>query len=206
MTSAPAPSRWKTIAICAGLVVWLAGVCGAVVLLWRYKLTAGALPAAPEHWPEASTIHRDPTAAMVVMITHPQCPCTRASMTELDRLAHALGDRARIVVVLVLPDGTGPGFEDGDIKARAETIPNATVVIDAGGREAERFGAVVSGSTVVYDRDGTLLFRGGLTTARGHEGQGPAFDRITALVAGRTADRADAPTFGCSVKNRETRR
>jgi hypothetical protein len=193
--------RWTSIALGVGLTAWLVGVVGTMALVWRYKLTPGDPPAAPEQWPAASAIHRDATRATVVMITHPQCPCTRASITELDRLAHALGDRARIHVVLVRPDGTSEGFEDGAIKTRASTIPNTTVIVDAGGREADRFGAVVSGSTVVYAPDGRLLFRGGITAARGHEGKSPAFDRIVALVSGAAADRGEAPAFGCAVKD-----
>ena len=67
-------------------------------------------------------------------------------------------------------------------------------------READRFGVVVSGSTLLYAADGTLLFRGGLTIARGHEGRGPAHDRILALVDGHS-NHATAPTFGCALED-----
>jgi hypothetical protein len=195
-------ARTKSVLIGAGLVAWLLGVVGTFVLVWRYKMTPGALPAAPERWPATSAIVRDPSVATVVMVAHPQCPCTRASLAELDRLAVALGDRARQWVVIVRPEGMPEGFEDGAIRERAATIPRTTVVIDPDGVEAERFGAKVSGSAVVYAPDGTLLFRGGLTSARGHEGRSAGFDRILALVRDAAAPSPhDAPTFGCELRD-----
>jgi hypothetical protein len=71
-------------------------------------------------------------------------------------------------------------------------------MVDVDGREAKLFGAVVSGSTIVYAPDGELVFRGGLTIARGHEGRGPAHDRIVAAIEHRPAI-ATAPTYGCAL-------
>jgi len=195
---------WRRALLFAGLGVWLAGVAMTFFFLWRYKMTPGPLAEAPATWPVASSIARDPQLPNIVMFAHPQCPCTRASMTELARLSDELNGRAKIHVVLVRPDGVEPGFEDGAVATRAAQIPGVDVVVDDGGKEADRFGAIVSGSTVVYGRDGKLLFRGGLTIARGHEGRGPAHDRILSLLSNKPADRADAPTFGCDLADHET--
>lgn len=184
----------------AGIVVWFCGIVAAFALVWQYKSTPGASIEPPEVWPAAATIH--PAAGMpnLLLFAHPQCPCTRASMAELSRIADALKGKAKIHVVLVRPRSTGPGFEDGAIADRAATVAGAEVLIDPGGEQADLFGAAVSGSTVLYSPEGKLLFRGGLTTARGHEGQGPAFDRILALASGGASERNDAPTFGCDLK------
>jgi hypothetical protein len=185
--------------VVTGLAIWLAGICATFAILWRYKLTPGQAPDAPEHWPLVSAIHPAAGLANVVFVAHPRCPCTTASMAELVRLADEVHGRAEIHVVIVKPDGTEPDFEQGAILDRARSIAGADVIVDVGGKEAERFGAVVSGSTIVYGADGTLLFRGGLTTARGHEGRGPAHDRILALLDRRATDLATAPTFGCAL-------
>ena len=194
---------WRRALLYVGLGAWLVGVLGTFYFVWRYKLTPGPLAEAPARWPNDSALRRAPGLVNIVMIAHPQCPCTRASMNELARLAGELQGRAKIHVVLVRPDGAEPGFERGSIADRATTI-NADVFVDDGGKEAARLGAIVSGSTLVFDRDGSLVFRGGLTSARGHEGRGPAHDRILALAAGHTPDRADAPTFGCSLMTART--
>jgi hypothetical protein len=58
-----------------------------------------------------------------------------------------------------------------------------------------------SGAVVLYDAAGKLAFRGGITAARGHEGDSFGRQRIMALLNGAHADRADAPIFGCALEN-----
>ena len=55
-----------------------------------------------------------------------------------------------------------------------------------------------SGHALLFDRDGRLLFRGGITPARGHEGDNFGASAIAARLAGRPA-RAEAPVFGCPI-------
>jgi len=194
-------SRKKVAIIVVALVLWFVGVVGAFGLVWKYKTTPGAKPQAPEAWPADSKIAFAPGKPNLVMFAHPQCPCTRASMAELARLAVELGPDAQIHVAIVRPPGTEDGFEEGTIAERAKAIGGAKVFVDIDGAEAARFGAVTSGSTVLYTARGALAFRGGITTARGHEGHGPAQDRIVAIVRAGAGDtsRSIAPTFGCEL-------
>jgi hypothetical protein len=188
---------WRRALLYAGLATWLAMIVGTLALVWRYKLTPGELAEAPARWPTTSALVFEPGVANVVMFAHPQCPCTRASMTELARLADELHGRARVHVVLLRPADAEAGFEDGAIRDRAVAL-GADVVVDVDGSEAARFGAVVSGSTVVYASDGALVFRGGITIARGHEGRGPAHDQIVSAITVHDGV-ASAPTYGCSL-------
>lgn len=184
-----------------GCGVWLVGVTAALLCVWSYKTTDNGSPAAPSRWPHASALRIAEDRPTVIMFAHPHCPCTKASMAELTRLAAELEGRAAVQVVLVRPTGTDEGFEDGDVRDRARRVPGARLVIDDHGREAERFHARTSGSVVVYGAAGQLLFSGGITTARGHEGRAHASDQILALVAGSTLQTASAPTFGCALRS-----
>jgi hypothetical protein len=194
----------KRLAILAAVGLWFVGVLAAFGLVWAYKTTPGPYETAPARWPVTSTIV--PTAGRVnlVFFAHPQCPCTRASIAELARLAVEIGTRAQIHVVLVRPPGTDVGFEDGTLLDRARAIAGARIVIDDGGKQADLFGAKASGATVVYTAAGQLAFSGGLTTARGHEGRGPAHTRIVQVIGGAVHDSATAPTFGCELAEIET--
>ena len=186
----------------AGLVLWFVGVVGATVLVWRYKMSPARAADAPARWPSASALHASADRPSLVFVAHPQCPCTVASMTELARLADELGGHAQIDIVLVRPVGTDAGFEDGTIAERAAHIPGAHVHIDIDGVEAARFGAHASGTTLLYARDGALLFRGGLTISRGHEGRSAAHDRIIELVKSERSDRlVTTPVFGCATED-----
>ncbi|HLB76837.1 MAG TPA: hypothetical protein VJO72_07370, partial [Candidatus Dormibacteraeota bacterium] len=47
---------------------------------------------------------------------------------------------------------------------------------------------------------GRLLFQGGITATRGHEGDSFGQERIASLLTTGAADRADAPVFGCALE------
>jgi hypothetical protein len=185
----------------AGGALWATAVAGGVVLLWRYASTPGLTATPPSSWPAESTIVRAPDRATVVMLAHPHCPCTRASMTELAVLMSRLRDRAVAHVLFLLPKGAATDWEKTELWRRAAAIPGVTVHSDVAGVEAARFHAATSGQTVVYDGAGQLLFRGGITGARGHEGDNAGVERIVSLVGSGTADRAESSVFGCPLQD-----
>ena len=81
----------------------------------------------------------------------------------------------------------------------AAGLPGVQIHQDAEGTEARRFGAETSGHTVLYDPNGWLLFRGGITAGRGHEGDNIGGDSIVALVTGAAAAAQHTPVYGCRL-------
>lgn len=192
-------NRW----LIALTVLWAIGVIAALIGMWRYKLTPVPSGEAPATWPAESAITRSTDAATLVMLAHPQCPCTSASLQELAELmAQTHGQMTARVLFLRLED-MPPGWEHSDTWRQAAAIPGVTVSADDDGAEAKRFGATVSGHTVVYDKAGHLLFQGGITNARGHAGENVGVDRILSLVTRGTADKRSSPSFGCELSNEE---
>jgi hypothetical protein len=170
-----------------------------LALVWRYKTTPGPTPReAPAVWPSDIPLARVPGRTTVVMLAHPQCPCTRASVNELAVLFTRIGDQAIGYVLFMAPSGAPEGWEQSDTWDRAAEIRGVTVLWDKNGEIAHRLGATVSGHTVVYDATGHLVFAGGITAARGHEGDNAGRRAIEALVAHR-GGQARAPTFGCEL-------
>jgi hypothetical protein len=101
--------------------------------------------------------------------------------------------------VWVFSDQTGPpGFTSNWAKTSlwrsAAAIPGVSETVDDG-REARLFGAATSGQTMVYDRNGRLLFSGGITAARGHLGDNPGASAITALLEGPVPHRVRKQPF-----------
>jgi hypothetical protein len=74
------------------------------------------------------------------------------------------------------------------------------VLADPDGREAQRLGAVTSGHVLLYDRAGQLLFTGGITGARGHEGDNAGGESVIRLIAGRGGARHHTLIYGCSIR------
>jgi hypothetical protein len=61
------------------------------------------------------------------------------------------------------------------------------------------FGAETSGTILLYDYHGNLLFKGGITGSRGHAGDNLGEDAIASLCLGQAAATNQTPVFGCSL-------
>jgi len=183
----------------AVLGVWAAAVVTGIVLLSMYSAAPGAGAEPPASWPQGSAIVRSAGLATIVMLAHPQCPCTRASVGELAELMARAQGHATAHVLFLRPSGVGDDWEKTDLWRSAAAIPGVTVSTDEGGVEAARFAAKTSGQTVVYDAAGRLIFHGGITAARGHAGDNPGRTRILALLTRGVSDRSESPVFGCSL-------
>ena len=188
--------------IAAIAAVWLALSVGGLAWLATYKATAGEPGVAPVRWPAESTLALAPSEPTLVMLAHPRCVCTRASLAELSELVSDAALRVRTHVVFIRPDGVGDDWMETDLLARARSIPNSAVHADAGGREAALFGAATSGQVAVYAPDGTRLFQGGITGARGHLGENAG--RLGALASVKSgASSPDTNVFGCALKDQQ---
>ncbi|MGH7857922.1 MAG: RedB protein [Candidatus Binatia bacterium] len=192
----PRPAR--TILLAATLV-WLLLVGTGLKALWSYSLAPGEGGRTPELWPAESRLPPPARRPNLVVLAHPQCACSRATVGELALLMARVHDRVSAHVLFLEPEGADESWVKSDLWERAAAIPGVTVWKDEGGRESERFGAATSGQTVLYDRDGRLRFSGGITAARGHSGDNAGRSTLTALLLDGAAGRPRTPVFGCSL-------
>jgi hypothetical protein len=188
--------RW--ILILAGLL-WLAACVGGSAVLLRYSSTPGEEGAALPQWPGDSRLALNRDRDTLVIAVHPHCPCTRASIVELNDLMLALKGRLGAYVLVMKPREFPVGWENTGLVESARRIPGTRVVIDLDGLEAARFGAKTSGQAVLYDDGGRLLFNGGITEGRGHIGDNAGLQRIVSLVKTGRADKNDSLVFGCPL-------
>jgi len=126
-------------------------------------------------------------------------------MEELNRLMTRCHGRLAASVLFVKLPNTDSNWQHTDLWRAASAIPTVNVQTDDDGVEAARFDAVTSGQTLLYSSDGTLLFRGGITLGRGHEGDNAGFDAIADLVAGKEPAVRQTPVFGCELFDPVTR-
>src|SRR6202000_2913293 len=94
---------------------------------------------APIMWRAASEMPRTTGFPTVVVVGHPYCPCTRATIGELALLMTRLHGKATAVVSFIHPDGTPEHWEETDLWRSAAAIPGVTVVSDQSDREADLF-------------------------------------------------------------------
>jgi hypothetical protein len=194
------PVRRKiSIGIAIAFVLWLAVVVGGTIEMVRYSDAPGRGDMAPIAWPKDSQIPFDASRPTLVMFAHPRCPCTRASVGELEVLMAQVPGRLSARVVFLKPAGTATNWEKTDLWRKAASIPGVTVYTDNEGLEARRFHSETSGQTVLYDRDGALRFQGGITLGRGHAGDNPGRDALQDYLREGHSIQITTPVFGCSL-------
>jgi hypothetical protein len=189
--------RLARLCVTAWLVLSIAGLWW----LFQHVSTPGANSAALADWPVQTSIERQAGAATLVMFVHPRCPCTRASLAELERVVARSGGAIHPRIVLSLPVGATDEWRHTQLRHSAERIPGAVLIDDVDGREALLFGAAISGTTLLYDFNGKLTFQGGITAGRGHQGDNAGENAVLALLREGTVACREMPTFGCPIQS-----
>ena len=185
--------------VAAGVLAWVAGIAWGLQKIESYASTPGAELAAPGQWPGSTLVSPRPGRATLVMFIHPQCSCTRASLAELQAILEKTRTPVAAWVVVLEPDGMNDEWTRSSTWKSAQALSGVTVVTDENGTEADRFGALTSGHTVLYSASGQLEFSGGITAARGHVGDNTGARRVLTLVETGKADSNHHEVFGCGL-------
>lgn len=183
------------------LTGWAALIALGFVVLMDYQNAPGQPAEPPPRWPSSTAL--DPGAApqgTIVLFAHPRCPCTRATLGELERLLRHVHDKVVVHAVFVRPKGYGRAWARDYLWQRAAAMPRVHVRQDVEGKEAQRFGAFTSGQVLYYDANQQLRFAGGITGSRGHEGNNKGRQALTQWIQTGQADRASAFVFGCALQ------
>lgn len=187
----------------AALCGWLGMLSFGMYLVNAYSSKPGQAADAPDLWPEEVTMARSASTHTLLMIVHPQCPCSRASLWELQGMMRNLQGEMQAIVLFYHPTEADQDWVEGPLWEIAESIPNTELVKDGDGVEAERFGAFTSGQVLLYDERGYLRFSGGITPSRGHMGDSEGKSAIRKILAARDEpgffQAARSLVFGCSI-------
>jgi hypothetical protein len=181
----------------AGLAVWLLTIGKGLAMLWAYADTPGPPATADATWPAAASIAHDTGTPVLLLFLHPHCPCSRATIGELARLLARAHGPVTTYALFYRPAGAEAGWERTDLWDSAAAIPGVHVMSDERGAQARAFGAFVSGQALLYSAAGSLLFSGGITGARGHEGDNPGRTALTSMLSAERTDTNRTPVFGC---------
>lgn len=183
-----------------GSILWLVTVSLGFAWMARYENSPGSRGATPPmEWPCPEALPRDPDGPTLVMVAHPKCPCTRASLEELNRLLARCPKRPRTYVLFYEPEASDATWSDSGLWQRAAAIPGVRVQRDPEGRLARRWGSETSGHVYLHDGQGRLVFQGGITASRGHVGDNHGSGAIIALLQGNGIARSETPVFGCQL-------
>lgn len=185
-------------ATAAVTALWLALCASGVYALWAYASTPGQIGAVPRRWPAAAVSRPDPTKPTLLLFVHPQCPCTRATMDDLAWVLTRARGRVAARALFYRPADEPEAWIRTSLWRTARAL-GVSVAADPDGAQARLFGAATSGMALVYAPDGRLLYDGGLTPGRGHEGDGPGRKTALAAIDGSLKTAAEVPVFGCAL-------
>jgi hypothetical protein len=197
MTGFEWPRRQQPVLFAA---VWLSLVGLAFFILVRYSLTPGRRGTPPAQWPAASGVTRERSEPTLVLVLHPHCPCSRATLAELTEVMTQCQGRLGARILFVRPSGLPDPWVKTDLWRTAQSIPGVVPVIDRDGAEAARFGSYTSGQVALYDHGGALVFRGGITGARGHVGANPGAQAVVEFVSKGAGPLHESAVYGCPLK------
>jgi len=179
-------------------VLWIAAILGGMVWLTRFQMHPGPRTPAPAALPSDIGRQESRLPTLCVFI-HPKCPCSGSTIEELDRIVTKCGAKLSVEVFFVMPENQAAEWKEASLLRRAEAIRGAEVHIDIDGKSAKAFGAATSGETVLYDANGKLVFQGGITPSRAHEGDNPGRDTIQQYLMTGVAPRRQLPVYGCEL-------
>jgi hypothetical protein len=180
-------------------VVWLLTVGAGFAVVLNYQAASGPSGVSPQRWPSGTAVPLDQHRDTLLMFAHPRCPCTRASIEELNRLLARSHGAPAARVLFYRPGNFPRDWASGDLWRGAAAIPGVSVQEDLDGALARRFGAETSGYVLLYDHHGQLLFKGGITGSRGHAGDNAGEDAILALLNGQIGNVNQTQVYGCSL-------
>lgn len=154
-------------------------------------------------WPSDSSLKHPAGRPTLLVFLHPKCPCTRATLNELDRLA-AIWDSTDVAhpevqLVATVPADAEETWWNTDVIAHCKQIAGSNLYVDRSGLEATNFGVVTSGTVLLFDASGNRRFGGGITVSRGHEGHSAGADSLLEVMAGRHVECDEIPVFGCRL-------
>jgi hypothetical protein len=180
-------------------VLWVPSVGFGVRVLLQYANTPGHQATPPDRWPRAAPIPPSQNRSTLVLFVHPQCPCSRASIGELEQIVACCGSKVEVSVLFFLPPEQNRDWPMTDLWHSAARIPGVHVMEDPSGAAAQLFGARTSGQALLYNTAGRLVFNGGITAFRGHAGSNDGREAIVALLRDGTTLHPRTRVFGCAL-------
>ena len=140
----------------------------------------------------------------LIMFAHPQCGCTHASISQLERILARCEGRVATQLYFFCPNGRPDEWAQSSLWRQAQAIPTVTTLIDRDGQVARKYGISTSGHMLVFDSQKRQRFSGGITISRSHEGDNAGSDSVIAIIRDEPDFQTEAPVFGCLIHRRAT--
>lgn len=137
-----------------------------------------------------------------LLFYHPHCPCTLATVRNWSRNCHSTSD-PQLLAFAYCPGSESSSWIDSPTTELLRKVPGVQVYLDRQGETCRNLGVRTSGHVLLYAANGQLLFSGGITPSRGHEGDCLALSSLLRKLAGEDQFESHWPVFGCPIVSTE---
>ena len=195
--------KHKTFFFVTGLLfLWVLIIMGCTYQLLAYDYTPGKDKNLPTAWVNSIGLKLEPDGYTLLMLVHPKCSCSRASIGELAKLAARFPKLLHPKILFVTPSEMGSEWKETENWIAASEIPGVEMIRDIDGERARKLSVRTSGFTLLYNHTGKMIFSGGITAARGHWGDNAGTQAISDLVSGKSPETKSTAAFGCNLSKK----
>ena len=181
------------------ILLWLGLIAGGYAWLLRYSFAAGKTTTAPRRIPPSLATAAPSTRLQLFVALHPHCPCSRATVRELAKIASQRTEARDVIVLMYKPADKQDSWLEGALLDECRRM-NCRVRPDPDGKLAASLGSLTSGGVALYDADGRLRYQGGVTASRGHEGDNTGERAVIEILRGSRENYKSMPVFGCPIR------
>lgn len=184
-----------------GLIAfWVGVICLGFVQIYDYTNQPGEQGQPPLVLPQISNFEKS-NLPKLIFFAHPQCPCSHAGLQELSKILSKLEGRIDTHIVFHHPKEMSLEWVKSSLWKKAKQLKGAAVTIDTDGKMVELFRPKTSGQVYLYSNgeQRPLIYSGGVTSTRGHEGDNTGSDAIVNWVLHKKVVPSKFAVFGCSL-------
>lgn len=187
------------------IIIWIALIVGGFYFLHSYNARPGEAATAPAVWPQNEVIARAEGEQTLLIFLHPMCPCSRATIAELEDILAAHGKNMHPIFVMMTSDKEDKEWRHSSLTRSAEAIPGGSVIQSKSEYLEKLFSVYTSGQILLYDAAGKLVFSGGITTSRGEQGENPGSVQLVKILSHLPAQSfVQSPVYGCPLSEAVT--
>lgn len=182
------------------LIAWVVGVGFTFWSNYKFETTPGKASGFVETAPTGSDLHFAADQFNWITFIHPQCACSKATLENLRQMNNDFKNKnVKFHVVFFAPDQKNENLEKSEYVQAAEQLSHTEIYFDPKLKEFNFYDAETSGQSFLFNAERKLVFKGGITEARGHLGESLSMRRIASLVTGSSSNEKliESPTFGC---------
>jgi hypothetical protein len=186
-------------------VLWLLSALAAFSYINRYSTRPGAVGELPPR-SEIQRILSNNDQTSIILFVHPKCVCSDATVDELKDLLSQFEKKQQpqVYVQFYYPaDKTPEWAKESDLYKKLSLFKDWHLRLDQAGGQAFAWGAMTSGYAIMVNKQGNVIFNGGLTVTRGHRGENIGKSGLKKAISFYSELSPDTPlqgpTFGCSL-------